>query len=150
MNSLFFTLITIAVLVAAAVFILAMLELRTAIKALTGFIRTTDDSIKPTLDELQLTLSSMRDLTNKADAVSRDLQLTLRGIRAITDNVTTVTEDVKTLSGSVREIGYKAKHVSELIEDATLQSVSKVAGWRAGIRAATEVIVKGILTGKAG
>lgn len=150
MNSLFFTLITIAVLVAAAVFILAMLELRSAIKALSRFIRTTEESVKPTLDELQMTLSSLRDITGKADTVSRELQMTLRGIRDITDNVTTVTEDVKTLSGSVREIGTKAMHVSELIEDVTLSSASKISGWRAGIRAATNVIVKGILTGKTG
>lgn len=150
MNSLFFTLITVAVILAAAVFIIVMLELRSAIKTLNRFISTTEDSVKPTLDELQLTLSSIRDITGKADTVSRELQLTLRGIRDITDNVTTVTEDVKTLSSSVREIGDKARHVSELIEDVTLSGVSKVSGWRAGIRAATDVLLKGILTGRTG
>lgn len=150
MNSIFFTLITVAVILAAVVFIIVMLELRTAIKALKGFISTTEYSVKPTLDELQMTLSSIRDVTGSANTVSRELQLTLRGIRDITDNVTIVTEDVKTLSSSVREIGVKARHVSELIEDVTVLSTSKVSGLKAGLRAAAEVLVKGLLTGKTG
>lgn len=111
MNSIFFTLIALAVILAVAVFVLTMLELRSAIKALKRFISTTEEAVKPMLDELKMTLSSVRDITAKVDTVSRELQLALRGIRDITDNITTVTEDVKTLSGSVREIGNNAKHV---------------------------------------
>ena len=150
MNSLFFGLITLAVIVAALVFILVMLEFRVAAKNLTRFMKTTEDSLRPAFDDLQLTLRSMREVTGNVDDVSKELQLTLRSMKNITDNVTTVTDDIKALSGSIRDVGEKAKHVSMLIDELTTSGVSRVSGWRAGIRAATDVLLKGLLTGKTG
>lgn len=127
MNYIFFGLITLAFIAAVGIFILTMIELRSAARTLSEFVRTTENSLKPALDELQLTLRSMR---------------------GVTDNVTTVTDDVRMFSSSVREIGENIKNTSELIEDVISSSTVKVSGLRAGIRAALEVILKSLFSGK--
>ncbi|MGZ3806420.1 MAG: DUF948 domain-containing protein, partial [Pseudobdellovibrionaceae bacterium] len=84
MNNLFLGIITVAVIVAAIVFIYVMVELRKTIHVLRELGNTMENSLKPTVAELQETLKSVRNVAN---------------------NVTTVSEDVKTLSGSLREVG---------------------------------------------
>lgn len=123
MNTTLWSLITISFIVAVAVLAFVMVELRGAIKALKELIKTADCSLKPTMDELQMTLKSVRN---------------------ITDNITTVTEDVKVLSGSVRDIGNNVKEVSGLVEELTSSTVAKVSGLRAGINAAIEVFLKNL------
>lgn len=127
MSNISLGLITLAFIAAAGIFISVMLELRSAVRALNEFIKTTDKSLKPTLDELQMTLKSLRN---------------------VTDNVTAVTDDVKALSGSVRDVGENVRHVSGLIDDVAYSATAKISGLRAGIRAALDVILRGILTGK--
>jgi uncharacterized protein YoxC len=127
MSNILLGLITLSCVAAVAVIIFVMIELRGAIRALKEFIKTTEDSLKPTLEELQQTL---------------------RSVRNVTDNVTGVTEDVKVLSSSVRDVGVNVKHVSELVEGVTSSAVIKVSGLRAGINAATEILLKNIFSGK--
>ena len=127
MSNIFLALITLAFLAAVGVFIVVMLELKTATQALREFLKTTEATLKPTLEELQQSLRSMRN---------------------VTDNVTAVTEDVKTLSSSVRKVGENVQHVSELIDDVTSSTAVKVSGLRAGIRTALEVLIQNLLTGR--
>ena len=127
MNNLFWGLMTLAIIVALGVLTAVLLELKAATRALRELLKTTDCSVKPTLDELQNTLKSLRN---------------------VTDNITAVTEDVKVLSGSVRDVGENVRHVTELVDGVTSTAVIKVSGFRAGVRAAAEVLLKSCLTGK--
>ncbi len=121
---------TLAVIAAVVVFTLVMLELRTAVRALKDLIKTTESScapIKPTLEELQLTLKSVRD---------------------VTENINGVAEDVRELSSSVRDVGEKVKHVTEVVEGVTSLTAGRMSGLRAGINAAIEVLLKNLFTRK--
>lgn len=124
MDSILWTVITIAVVAALGFFVFVLVELRAAIRGLREFIKTTESSLKPTLEELQLTLKSLRN---------------------VTDNVTTVTDDVKVLSGSVRRVGEDVKHVSRLIDGVTSATVVKVSGIRAAVYAGLGVLVQNLL-----
>ena len=127
MNNLFWGLITLAVIVTLGVLIAVLFELKSATRSLRELLKTTDCSVKPTLDELQNTL---------------------RSVRNVTDNITAVTEDVKVLSGSVRNVGENVKHVTEFVDGVTSSAGIRVSGLRAGVRAAAEVLVRNFLTGK--
>ncbi|HXX81062.1 MAG TPA: DUF948 domain-containing protein [Thermodesulfovibrionales bacterium] len=127
MSNILLGLITLSCIVAVGVAIFVMIELKGAIRALREFIKTTEGSLKPTLEEFQQTLRSMRN---------------------VTDNVTGVTEDVRVLSSSVRDVGENVKRVSELVEDVTSTAAIKVSGLRAGINAATDVLLKNIFSGR--
>ena len=127
MSNILLGLITLSCIVAVVVVIFVMIELRGTLRGLREFIKTTEGSLKPTLEELQQTLRSLRN---------------------VTDNVTEVTEDVRVLSSSVRDVGVNVKHVSELVEGVTSSAVIKVSGLRAGINAATEILLKNIFSGK--
>jgi uncharacterized protein YoxC len=127
MNGIFSALITLSVLVAVAVFILVMFEVRAAVRRLNEFLKTTENTLKPTLEELQLSLRSMR---------------------GVTDNITAVTDDVKVLTGSVRSVGENVRHVSEIVEEVTSFATVRVSGYRAALRAVIEVLVKGLIAGR--
>jgi len=124
---LFYVLLAIAFVAAVCIFIAVMIELKATTRALRDFVRTADSSLKPTVEELQHVIRTMR---------------------SITDNVVDVTEDVKILSGSVRSVGENLKHVSELVEGATSSTVTEVSGLKAGIRAAKEVLLKNLGSGR--
>lgn len=123
MNNTLLAFLSLSVIVLAIVFVFVLVELRMAIKALREFINNTDCSLKPTLEELQLTL---------------------KGLRNITDNVTIVTEDVKELSGSVRDVGRNVRRVSDVIDGFSALTVARASGLRAGISAAAEVLLKNL------
>ena len=122
MNSeVFYVLFAVLFIVAVGVFVFVMVELRATSKALRDFIRTTDSSLKPTVEELQQVIKTMKHAT---------------------DNVADVSEDVRVFSGSVKSIGENLKHVSDLVESATSSTVIEVSSLRAGIRAAKEVLIR--------
>ncbi len=130
MNTILWSLLTLAVIAAVVVFILVMLELRTAIRGLKNLIKVVEDScapIKPTLEELELTL---------------------RSARGVTENINGVAEDVRELSGSIREVGEKVKHVTEVVEGVTSLTAGRVSGLKAGINAALEVLLRNLFTRK--
>ncbi len=128
MNSeLFYVLFAVLFIVAVGVFVFVMVELRATSKALRDFIRTTDSSLKPTVEEFQQVIKTMKHAT---------------------DNVADVSEDVKVFSGSVKSIGENLKHVSDLVESATSSTVVEVSSLRAGIRAAKDVFLRKLGSGK--
>jgi uncharacterized protein YoxC len=131
MNNLFFGIITLAFVVsacvAACVFIYVLIELRGTLKTIKEFLKTTEDNLYPTLEELRKSLRSARN---------------------VADNATAITEDVRTLSASVREVGENVRHVSRVVNAVTSSPFVQVSGLKAGIKAATDVFVKGFLSKK--
>lgn len=125
MTTLLLSIITLACVVLVIILIYVLLELRQATKKLEQFITTSETSLKPTLDELPVTI---------------------RSIRHIAENIATVTDDVKTLSGSVREVGENIRLTSGYIEEIASSSSVQVSGLRAGIRAGFNVLVNNLLT----
>jgi uncharacterized protein YoxC len=125
MTTLLLSIITLACVVLVIVLIYVLLELRQATQKLEQFITTSETSLKPTFDELPVTI---------------------RSIRHIAENIATVTDDVKTLSGSVREVGENIRLTSGYIEEIASSSSVQVSGLRAGIRAGFNVLVNNLLT----
>ena len=125
MNQIWFALLTIAFLIFVCFLVYVLLELRKSARALTDFLRTTEGSLKPTLEELQHTLKSMRQ---------------------VTDDINSVTADIRLISGSARDIGQNLKKISMLLNEAGSDAIIKVSGLRVGIRTALEVLIKNFLT----
>lgn len=148
MESIFWAIILIVFIIAAGFFIYVLLEVKAALRALKEFLKITGGSVAPTMDELQRTLSSVRNSTENLDSLAVEAQKTLRSMRDVTDNAAAVTRDITVLSGSVREVGENVKHISGLLGDVTFSAVAKATGVRAGIRAAGEVLAKSLFTGK--
>ncbi len=125
MNILLLSVITIVSVILVIVLIFVLLELRQATRKLEQFIALSENSLRPTLDELPGTM---------------------KGIRHIAENIATVTDDVKTLSGSVRQVGDNIRLTSSYIEELASSSSVQVLGLRAGIRAGFNVLVNNLLT----
>jgi uncharacterized protein YoxC len=128
MSNIYFGIITLSIVASACVFVYVMIEVRGAIRTIKEFLKATEDTLNPTLEELRKSLKSLR---------------------SVTDNTTAITEDVRTLSASVREVGKDVMHVSKFVNGAISAPFFCVSGLRAGIKAATGVILKGILSKKA-
>lgn len=124
MNILLLSIITTASVILVIVLIYVLLELRQATRKLEQFITTSENSLKPTLDELPGTVKS---------------------IRHIAENIATVTDDVKTLSSSVREVGENVRLTSNYIEKIVSSSSVQVMGLKAGIRAGFTALVNNVL-----
>jgi len=125
MNSLFFGLISLAVLVLTGFIIYIVFELKKTIESVRLSVESTEKVLIPTVEELQMTLKS---------------------VRKITDDVGVVTEDVKALSGSIREISEYVKQVSEAVGTITKTSAVQVSGVRAGIKAGFGYFIKNLFT----
>jgi len=123
MNSLFIGLITLAVLVLTGFIIYLILELKKTINSVKLSMESIERVIIPTVEELQMTLKS---------------------VRKITDDVGVVTEEVKGLSGSIREIRENVQYVSEAVSAITKNSVVQVSGVKAGVKAAFEYFIKNL------
>jgi uncharacterized protein YoxC len=124
MNSLFIGLITLAVFVLTGFIIYLILELKKTINSVKLSMESIEKVIIPTVEELQMTLKS---------------------VRKITDDVGVVTEEVKGLSGSIREIRENVQYVSEAVSAITKNSVVQVSGVKAGVKAGFEYFIKNLL-----
>lgn len=124
MSQTWFLLLAIAFLVVVVFFISVLLELRKSARALTEFLRNTEASLKPALEEFQLSL---------------------RSLRKITDDINEVTEDIKTVSDSVRGVSQNFYKISSLINEVSSDALIKVSGLRVAIRTALEVLLNNIL-----
>jgi len=121
MDNIFWGLLAVAVIVAVIIFIYVMLDLRKTIRALKELVNTTENSLKPTVTELQETLKSIRNVAN---------------------NVTAVSEDMKILSGALRDVGENVKRVSgdmkhlvNLVDEMTSSAAVEASGLKAGVKA---------------
>jgi uncharacterized protein YoxC len=128
MSQLYFGVITLSIVVGTVFFILVLIELKTAIKALKEFLEVTESTLKPTLEELREYMRVAKD---------------------VTENVNTVAEDVKVFSGSVRAIGEdmrsisrSMRFISNLIDEQGSIAAVKISGLRAGIKAGSQIVLK--------
>jgi uncharacterized protein YoxC len=128
-NQLWLTLIGIAVVVTAGFVISLIIELKKTLRSLNGLLKTTEESLKPTLEELQQTLKSLKN---------------------ISDNINDVTADMKTLSGSVRDVGLNIKRVSGIVEDITSSVAVKASGVKAGLKTGFLVLLNNLFLKKGG
>ena len=130
MSNLFWGLITLAIIVTVIIFIWVMLELRKAIKALKELVNTTENSLKPTVAELQETLKS---------------------VKVLADSTMEITEDMKIFSGALKDAGKSVKHVSgdvervvNLVEGITSLASLETSSLKAGIKAGLWVLSKNL------
>lgn len=129
MSQLWLTLIGISVVVTAGFVISLILEMKKTFHSLNDFLRSREESLKPTLDELQQTLRSLRN---------------------VSDDLSEVTSDIKTLSGSLRDIGLNIKSVSNVIEDITSSSYIQASGVKAGLKTGILVLLNNLFSKKGG
>lgn len=125
MNVILLSIITFGCVALVVVLIYVLLELRQVTRKLEAFITMSENSLKPTLDELPGTI---------------------RSIRHVTENISIVTDDVKTLSGSVRQVGENIRLTSNYIENIASSSSVQVLGLKAGIRAGFNALVNNLMT----
>ncbi len=128
MSNIFFGIITLSIVAAACALVYVLIEVREAVRAIKEFLKTTENTLNPTLEELRKSLKSMRN---------------------VTDNANSITEDVRTLSSSVREVGKDIMRVSKFVNGAVASPLFYIPGLKAGIKAATGVFLKGVLSKKA-
>jgi uncharacterized protein YoxC len=121
MNNLFFGLITVAFIIGVIIFIYVMMELRKTIRALKELVNTTENSLKPTVVELQETLKSVRN---------------------VAENATAITTDIKVLSGALKDVGVSVKrvgadveHLVNFVDGITSSAVIEASGLKAGVKA---------------
>ena len=70
MNTIFWGLIALAFTAGVVILIVVLIELRGAIKGLKELVQTTDKSLKPAMTELQMTLKSIRNVTDNINEVA--------------------------------------------------------------------------------
>jgi len=110
------------VLIAVAIpMIRVLLELRDGLKSIKESTVNAENSLVPVLQEIQLSLQSLRH---------------------VTDNVAGVTDDARVLSGSIRKIGEDVRIVSNAFETVAVSSAISVAGLKVGIKAALVYLLK--------
>ena len=114
MNTVFLGVITLSVIVLVIFVINAIRESKKTMMSLRYTVERFENSIIPAVDELRLTILS---------------------VRKITDDIGTVSEDMKDLSGSVREISLHVRSTSEAINRAAVHSTQQISGLKAGIKA---------------
>lgn len=129
MNQIWVGLIALAVVVLAGFIISLIIELKKTAYSLREFLTTREESIKPTLEELQATLKSIRN---------------------ISDDIDDVTSDIKIFSGSVRDVGKNINNLNNLIEDVASSATVKASGLKVGIRTALEVLLNNLFSKKGG
>ena len=100
----------------------------------------------PLLLELKKTVISVRNTTEKDLApVLEELQLTLKSLRSISDNVDDITGDVKGVADSIAEVSTKIFAVNRII-DAFSSTVSvKTLSLKAGVTAALTYLFTNLL-----
>ena len=130
MSNFLLGLVIFAIIAAVIIFIWVMLELRKAIRALKELVSTTENSLKPTVAELQETLKSVRN---------------------VADNVTVVSGDMKVLSGALRDVGENVKsvsgdikHLMNFVDGITSSAVVEASGLKAGVKAGVWYFIKNL------
>lgn len=129
MSQLWQTLIGIAVLVTAGFIVSLVIEMKRTFHSLNDFLKTREESLKPTLEELQQTLRSLRNVSN---------------------DLGDITSDIKTLSVSMRDVGLNIKRVSGVVEDFTSSGYIKASGVKAGIKTGLLVLLNNLFSRKGG
>jgi hypothetical protein len=107
----------------ATVFFLiySSIQIKKAAEAITAFLAATELKINPVLKEAEETLKS---------------------IRTVSDNIGSVTSSVKNISGTISELAFKIKTLGLLTDGIQNQLYVRISALKAGIKAATSVLLK--------
>ena len=130
MSNFFWGLVIFAIIAAVITFIWVMLELRKAIRALKELVNTTENSLKPTLAELQETLKSVRNVADNVTAVSGDMKVLSGALRDVGENVKSVSGDIK--------------HLTNFVDGITSSVVVETSGLKAGVKAGVWYFIKNL------
>ncbi len=130
MSNFFFGLIIFAIIIVVIIFIWVMLELRNAIRALKELVNTTENSLKPTVAELQEALKSVRNVADNATVVSADIKVLSGALRDVGENVKSVGGDIK--------------HLMDFVDGITSSAVVETSGVKAGVKAGVWYFLKNL------
>lgn len=121
MNSLLLGIITVCLFAITVCLIRLLIETRAAVKSLKDLIKTTESNLTPTITEIQVTLKSIRQLT---------------------DNLNTMSGDTKVFFNSLRNVGEDLQHLSKLFNELSTSTAIKITGIFSGVKNIIEVITK--------
>ena len=111
----------VALTVAFVLFIYGAIQLKKMVECLNDFCKTTDERLKPVLEETEKTMKS---------------------IRAVTDNVATVTGNIKEVSEAASDVAENIRAVSMIIDDVGDQISIRTRGIVVGVQTALGVLMK--------
>lgn len=106
---------------AVAVFLILLLI--EAKKTVFSLRKTTEEKLNPALDELQLNLKNLRNISG---------------------DINDVTSDVKTLSRSIKDAGHAVHKVTNMVEDVGTTASIRVISVKTGVRVALEYLISNL------
>ncbi len=116
-----FFIVFVALAVAFGFFIYAAIQLKKMLVCLNDFCKTTEERLKPVLEETEKTMKS---------------------IRAVSDNVAAVTGNIKEVSEAASDVAENIRAVSMIIDDVRDQVSLRTRGIVAGVQTALGVLMK--------
>jgi uncharacterized protein YoxC len=78
----------------------------------------------------------------KINPVLKEAEETLKSIRTVSDDIGSVTSSVKNISGTISELAFKIKTLGLLTDGIQNQLYVRISALKAGIKAATGVLLK--------
>jgi uncharacterized protein YoxC len=116
-----FFIVIITFLAALFFLIFSSIQIKKTAAAVNEFIRMTDQRMKRSLEETELTLKS---------------------IRSITDDVGAVTSNIRNVSEAVSDVADNVRAISMMIDDVKEQASLRTRGIIAGVQTALGVLMK--------
>jgi len=114
--------LTVLTFIAAIFFLIYFsVQLKRVADSITAFLAATELKINPVLKEAEETLKS---------------------IRTVSDDIGSVTSSVKNISGSISELAFKIRTFGLLTDGIQNQLSVRISALKAGIKAATGVLLK--------
>ena len=116
-----FILVVLTFLATIFFLIYSFIQIKRAADAITAFMAATELKINPVLKEAEETLKS---------------------IRTVSDDIGSVTSSVKNISGTISELAFKIRTFGLLTDGIQNQLSVRISAFKAGIKAATNVLLK--------
>ena len=116
-----FILVVLTFLATIFFLIYSFIQIKRAADAITAFMAATELKINPVLKEAEETLKS---------------------IRTVSDDIGSVTSSVKNISGTISELAFKIRTFGLLTDGIQNQLSVRISAFKAGIKAATGVLLK--------
>ena len=116
-----FILVVLTFLATIFFLIYSFIQIKRAADAITAFLAATELKINPVLKEAEETLKS---------------------IRTVSDDIGSVTSSVKNISGTISELAFKIRTFGLLTDGIQNQLSVRISAFKAGIKAATNVLLK--------
>ncbi|MGE5894326.1 MAG: DUF948 domain-containing protein [bacterium] len=118
-------LVIFSVLVGFIIFFI--IDLRRTSTAVRELVRNTEEDLIPALNELKLTLQS---------------------IRAVTDDINTVTAEARDFADTIAHVTHSIKQVSGAIDTVSVNATATIAGLRAGLKEGVTALFTNLISRK--